>query len=151
MSAPTVERPVRAVRGSGSPGLGGYVLAVIASACALGLLEAMIAALDSASHLTLGLDDLAFYPVGAVLWACYSLFYGLPAALVGCVVVHLTCLRISEQVVHVAMAALAGAVAGWVYDVTLFGGYYPWLWLELGIATTIGRAVVIPLAVRRQS
>ena len=81
----------------------------------------------------------------------FALFLGWPAALVGCVLVHLICLGVPEQAVHVATAGLAGVAAGCAYGALLFDGFGGLLWLELGVATAAGRALVIPLARRRQS
>ena len=85
-----------------------------------------------------------------VAFVVVASIYGSPAAGLGCLVVHFLCLRVRSQVVHVAAAALVGVAAGWAYGTVLFDGYWEQLWWQLGIATAIGRAVVIPLARRRR-
>jgi hypothetical protein len=151
VSTGTVSQPVQRRLGSGSPGLGGYVLAVVVSALMIGLLRAELAFVQNAVNGDLSAETLMIYPAGALIYAGYAFVYGLPAAVAGCVLVHMCCLTVTEQAAHVALAGVMGAVAGWVYDLALFDGFDPWLWLQLGVATTVGRAAVIPLALRSRS
>jgi hypothetical protein len=129
----------------------GYLLAVVLSACALGLTFVLTAILDDLVHFSMGVDDFIMYLSIGVFTPIYGLIYGWPAALVGCTLVHLICLPVTSQKVHVAVAGLAGVATGLVYETLLFSGDYLWLSLQLGIATMVGRAAVIPLARRRQS
>ena len=151
MSALVAERQLTWWQGVGSPGLGGYVLAFLVSAGVMGLSVPMEATVGHFVHGSWSLDDLFYATAVGVLTAIFALFYGLPGALVGCLLVHLVCRRIPEQSIHVATAGLAGAAAGVVYDAVLFDEFWGMLWILLGIAAAIGRAVVIPLARRRQS
>lgn len=139
------------LRGAGAPGLGGYVLAVLASAGILGVIQTVAMSLDEigTGDALVGelLVTLVVLPLGI---AGLALVYGCPAALVGCLLVHLVCVRVTSQGVHVLAAGLSGAATGWVYGPGLDDLLTGWLWLELGIATALGRVVVIPLARRRQ-
>lgn len=139
------------LRGLAAPGFVGYLLAFLASAVALGVITAVGLVLgelgsDIAWAATDVIPTLFFLPLGVALLAT---LYGWPAAIAGCLLVHLACLRVRSQVLHVLAAALAGLAAGWVYQVWFFGWTFEWLWLQLGLATAIGRAAVIPLARRR--
>ncbi len=149
MSTTEVRPHGTGLRGAGAPGLGGYVLAVLASAGVLALTFPLSALLAGDVGWPSGFGEL-FAGVAFVLVVVgYALFFGWPAALVGCVIVHVVCLPVREQVVHVAMAALTGLAAGVFYDLVLFDGDAGWLWLQLTVATGLGRAAVIPLARRR--
>ena len=140
-----------AFRGVGSPGIGGYFLAWLASASALPLMLFLAVLLPGGERVSLSVTGVIPALGFALVFAMAAAIYGAPAALVGCLTVHLLCLRIRSQAVHVAAAAAMGVVTGWSYDAWLFQGSWDWLWLQLGIATAIGRAVVIPLARRRAS
>ena len=124
----------------GSPGIGGYVLAVVASAGVLALLFPVGTLLD----------EPVGYPVLVALVFAYGLAYSLPVAVPGCLLVHLVCLRVEAQWVHVLAAGVAGLLAGALAPARLFGGDWPWLGPLLGLATTIGRTAVVPLAGTRQ-
>jgi hypothetical protein len=139
-----------AFRGVGSPGVGGYVLAWLASAVALPLVLLLGVLLPGGERASLSVTEVIPTLGFALVFAMAAAVYGAPAALVGCLVVHLVCLRVDSQAVHVAAAAAAGLVTGWGYDTWLFQGSWDWLWLQLGIATAVGRAVVIPLVRRRR-
>jgi len=146
VSTATVPARSRAhpLRGAGAPGLGGYVLAVLASAVCLGLVLGVAEVIAESETLAFAPEDLIYVVLLPLGVAALAVIYGLPAALLGCLVVHLVCLRVPLQGVHVAMAGLAGVAAGVVYGGVLFDGFYG-LWLPLGIATMVGRAAVIPL------
>lgn len=131
--------------GVGSPGVGGYVLAYVASAVALIVVSVLGGILEGGANLSI--DELASGVGVLVVGTIYALVFGAPAAVIGCFVVHLVCLRVVEQPVHVLVAGLAGAVAGVAYELILFSGSFSGgLWILLGLATAIGRAAVIPLA-----
>ena len=133
--------------GSGSPGVGGYVLAVVASAPALGL----VLAASMVPGVVDGSESPGSLLGGLVLVTLFALMYAVPVAPAGVLVVHLLCLRVRHQGVHVLAAGLAGAVAALVWEVTLGAATldrFPW---ALGIATACGRAAVVPLARRRRA
>jgi hypothetical protein len=147
----TCAQPRRRHLAAGSPGVPGYVMAFVVSAGVLGLMAPLSVLLSGLARGSWSLDEL-FYGSGVgVLTATYALVYGLPAAAVGCLLVHLVCLPVGTQPVHVAMAGLTGAAAGVIYNRVVFDGFDGTLWLQLAIATSIGRTAVIPLARRRQS
>ncbi len=127
------------------------MLAFLVSAGVMGVGVPLEATIGGVVHGSLTLDDLVYAMGVGVLTTIYALVFGLPAAAVGCLLVHLVCLRIPEQLIHVVTAGLVGAAAGVVYDAALFDGFWGRLWILLGIATSLGRAAVIPLARRRQA
>lgn len=138
-----------AFHGVGSPGIGGYVLAWLASAVALPLVLGSTVLVPGGALTSMSATDVIPTLGFAVVFMTVAAVYGAPAALVGCLVVHFVCLRVGSQAVHVAAAGATGMGAGWVYDTWLFQGSWDGLWLQLAVATAIGRAVVIPLARRR--
>ena len=147
----SLERP-GGWRGEGAPGVLGYALAVLASAVFLGPMLFLTSVIQDPGSFS-GLPGDLFVTLFAMVFYVpfFAMLYGWPAALVGCLVVHLVCLRVPHQPVHVVLAGVAGLAAGAIYGIGLFDGLGSWLWLQLGVATAAGRAVVIPLAQRRQS
>ncbi len=137
-------------RAVASPGFGGYVLAFLVSAGVMGVGVPLEGIIGQLAHWSLDFGELFYVTAMGVYTMLFAVLYGFPAAVVGCLLVHLVCLRIPEQLIHVTAAGLVGMATGAVYDAVLFNGYWDWLWLLLGIATAIGRAAVIPLARRRQ-
>ena len=134
----------------GSPGVGGYVLAVAVSACALGVVL-LIGALPEALG-DEGGEDLLILPTGVLVVTLYALFFAVPLAPPGVLLVHLLCLRVRHQAVHVLAAGLAGAAAALVWVRTSgVGGDPGWFPLQLAVATACGRAAVVPLARRRRA
>ena len=132
-TAAAVSRPV-----DGSPGVGGYVLAVAVSVVVLAL-EVSLMESDPASFL------------GVMLMvSIYGGVLCLPFAIPGVVLVHYACRHVEHQSVHVAAAGAAGLLTGFlVQGASLESG---WLPLVIGVATVVGRASVIPFArARRRS
>ena len=130
--------------GVGSPGIGGYVLADLASVAALAVMLPL-------EDVTSG--GLGGYLAGVVFVGLFGFFYSIPLALVGIPIVHFSTLRVRNQAVHVLAAGLVGFLAS-VVSAVVFGGLAnigdSWgFGLLLGCATAIGRAAVIPLARRR--
>ena len=141
----------RGFRGIATPGVGGYFLAWLASAAALPLVAWLGVLVPGGEPTDLAVTDVIPALGFALVFAIVAALYGAPAALVGCLVVHAACRRVRPQVPHVAAAGIAGVVTGWAYDAFLFQHSWDSLWLQLGVATAIGRASVIPLARRRMS
>ncbi len=124
--------------GVGSPGVPGYVLAVAVSDLVFALLLPGQALLDG---------DLQGYAFVALLAAVFSVPYCIPLAVPGVLLVHLVCLRVTSQVVHVVTAGLVGATAGWVLWAGVLGETgFPLLAPAIATATAVGRAAVIPMA-----
>ena len=135
--------------GAGSPGFWGYVVAVVVSAGVLGVVT-LLGALPDVIRGD-GSEDLLVLPLGAVLVAMFALIYAVPLAPPGVLLVHLLCLRVRHQVVHVLAAGLAGAGAALVWVGAVDAGSPGWFPFQLAVATACGRAAVVPLARRRQA
>jgi hypothetical protein len=132
------------VRGVGSPGFLGYVAAYGVSAVVVPMPIALAVVVDGTSA---GLVERV---VGAIciglVGVLFALVYGAPAAVIGSLTGHVLLLGTRAQWVHVALFAVLGAVAGVVYDRVLFDGHFAWLPWSLCLATSLGRASVVPLA-----
>lgn len=133
--------------GSGSPGVGGYVLAVVASALALGPVV-VVSMLPDALR---GTEDPSSLLGGLVLITLFSLVLSVPVAPAGVLLTHLLCLRVRHQGVHVLAAGLAGVLTVLVWEWAVDPGGLDRFPLLLGIATACGRAAVVPLARRRRA
>ena len=149
-AAATRQDPATGLRwwqGVASPGVGGYLLAVVVSAAAVGLGAGASMVPDAFS----GREDPGSLLTGSLLVGVVALLFAVPLAPAGVLLVHLACLRVRHQAVHVLAAGVAGAVTalvwGWVVDTGEVGGFA----LGLGAATACGRAAVAPLARRRQA
>jgi hypothetical protein len=127
--------------GVGSPGIGGYVLADLAAVAVLALSLPLTGDLP---------DDLGTYLGGVTLVGIFGFIYSIPLALVGIPIVHFCCLRVRSQALHVLAAGLVGVgaavvpLAVWSGELVLLPALY------LGLATAVGRAAVIPLALARR-
>lgn len=127
--------------GAGSPGIGGYALAWLVSVVVVGVEVTAPALLE---------EPLGFLVLVAFVWV-YAAVFGVPAALLGVLLVHLLTLRVRHQWVHVALAGLVGSAAGAAYTQLLFADDMPGLAWELGVATAVGRAAVVPMARARSA
>lgn len=131
--------------GVASPGPGGYVLAVLVSALALGPLIAV----QLLPGVVRGEETPGSLLAGMALVAIFATVLSAPIAVPGVAVVHLVCRRVRDQRVHVLVAGLVGAAAVLVWGALTGEGVDGWFSLSLGIATACGRAAVVPLARRR--
>lgn len=139
MSTVATQAPLRWWEGVGSPGVGGYVLANFASVAALAVL---LPSVDAT------MADFGDYLTGVAIVAVYAFFFSIPLALIGIPIVHFCCLRVRNQAVHVLAAGVVG-VAVITLPVLVLSGELEGAGLYLGVATAIGRAAVIPLALAR--
>ena len=133
--------------GSGSPGVGGYVLAVVVSALAVG----PVVVVSMVPEVLRGREDAGSLLSGLVVVTVVSLVCAGPVAVPGVLLVHLLCLRVRDQGVHVLAAGLAGAATVLVWEAAVGPGGLDRFPLVLGIATACGRAAVVPLARRRRA
>ena len=135
--------PAHDTRPQHTPGPGGYILAVLVSDFAFALLLGLGALADG--------DTEAFFG-GLVVFTVITAIYSIPFAVPGVLLVHFVARRASSQLVHVATAGAVGLLAGLVASGLMFrDSGWPWLFLEVGVATAVGRAAVIRMvpAVRR--
>ncbi|WP_377326009.1 hypothetical protein ACFJIY_12635 [Pimelobacter simplex] len=127
-----------------TPGWGGYVLAWLISVAAVTVLIVNPAVLRPEDGL--GLLELLVFGVAA---GCFVAVFSVPFAAVGIAAVHFACRGVAAQTVHVAAAALAGALAS-VMLLPTSPTVSPWSMLVLGSATGLGRLAVVPLVWRRR-
>jgi hypothetical protein len=125
-------------RSPNTPGIGGYLLAVAVAFAWNALFLAGTAA------------GLGGFVVGWIAVYLYSLWFGLPIALAGVLVVHLLCCRVRAQWVHVAVAALSGFVLTALLFGSLSGDPMTLLALSVGVAAGLGRVAVVPAVHRRR-
>jgi hypothetical protein len=128
-------------QGVGSPGIAGYFLADLVA------VGAMAVALPLSGDFSGGLGE---YLSGVVVVGVFAFIYSVPLAAVGIPIVHVSCLRVRSQAVHVLAAGLVGVAAAMVPLALTGGGLDIVPGLYLGAATAIGRAVVIPMARSRR-
>ena len=167
MSGPATEP-----RGGYGPGVGGYVLAVAASAVLLVLVPAAWTLPSAVADALAGADPgrqlsrLAGDLWTLVLYLGIALLVAAPVAVVFVPLVHLACRHHARERWHVAAAGLAGlvclpavALVAVLWGVVTGGparfsglgdvGLLMAVGLLLGPATALGRACVIPLSRRR--
>ena len=136
-NTPSTNTPGTNTPGTNTPGPGGYLLAVLVSDFAFALLLGLGALADG--------DIDAFFG-GLVLFTVITAIYAIPFAVPGVLLVHFLARRATSQLVHVATAGAVGLLAGLVASAWIFrNDGWPWLVLEVGVATAVGRAAVIPL------
>lgn len=87
---------------------------------------------------------------GFIAVSLYSLWFGLPIALTGVLVVHLLCFRVRAQWVHVTVAALSGFGLTLLMFGLLSGEGMEGIALNVGVAAGLGRLAVVPGVHRRQ-
>jgi hypothetical protein len=142
MTPPPTEQRLPWWQGVGSPGIGGYVLADLAAVATLAVLLPLTGGFES---------GVAAYVSVVLLVGFFALFYSIPLALVGIPIVHFACLRVRNQAVHVLAAGVVGVAVADVASALGTGDAESWAGgLYLGVATAIGRAAVIPLALARR-
>jgi hypothetical protein len=143
-----------------TPGLGGYLLAVVISDLAMPGLLAIAALGDAVAHGTGDqLGDPTEWAGTLVVLATYALVFSIPFALVGVPLVHLISCRTANQLAHVVVAGAVGftelfllfavpSAAQGSEDGILIG-WIAGAWV--GTAAMVGRAAVIPLVVGRRN
>ncbi len=119
-----------------TPGLGGYLLAWLASVLAFTWLLVMFDNAGGSGPLGAPIDEFAaiacWVGVISVLFAPWAM-----------PLVHYTCRNLDAQVLHVFSAGVAGAVVGVLFSLLApgFVAFVP----QLALSTVIGRVVVVPL------
>ena len=127
----------------GSPGVVGYVVAVGVTLVTLALELALAAVFTS------GQGNLMLGFVGFVLLVV--LVGAIPAAIIGAVgvfAVHVITLGARAQVWHVLASGVVGYGMAWAF---LLSDWPTPLWWIAPLATMVGRAAVIPMALKRRA
>ena len=128
----------------GSPGVVGYVVAVAVTLVTLALEMALAAVFSSDGRGNVMLGFVGFVLLVVLVGA-------IPAAIIGAVgvfAVHVITLGARAQVWHVLAAGVVGYGMAWAL---LLSDWPTPLWWIAPLATMIGRAAVIPMALKRRA
>lgn len=120
-----------------TPGLAGYLIAWLFSAALLGLIWPFTVGAEA--------EDLGDAWQAVFV---YGLLFSVPLAPPGIWLVHATCRHEPRQSVHVAVAGVAGVLAGCVAAIWPLAGQWAFP-LALGLSTALARALVVPLVPAR--